>query len=94
MLNQTLTRPEFYRLPRPGVADPYFGFSRSFYYSAERRGWLQLIRIRDKDKEKGVTLVPYKAVVALVRTHARREKEAAQKISAGASGNKQTNNQQ
>jgi hypothetical protein len=60
-------RPEFFRLPKPGVSDPYFGFSRSFYYSAEKRGWLRLIRIRDDGKERGVTLIPYAMVAAFVR---------------------------
>lgn len=61
-------RPEFFRLPKPGVADPYFGFSRSFYYSAEKRGWLKLVRIRDPGKDKGVTLIPYADVAAFVRS--------------------------
>jgi hypothetical protein len=63
-----LQRPEFFRLPKPGVSDPYFGFSRSFYYMAEARGWLTLVRIRDKGKERGITLIPYKAVSAMVRS--------------------------
>jgi hypothetical protein len=62
----TITRPETFRLPKPGHGDPYFGFSRSFYYSAEKRGWLKLIRIRDQGKEKGVTLIPYAEVAAFV----------------------------
>jgi hypothetical protein len=52
---------------RPPESDPYFGFSRSFYYAAEKRGWLKLIRIREEGKEKGVTLIPYEAVAAYVR---------------------------
>ena len=60
-------RPEFFRLPKPGVADPYFGFSRSFYYAAEQRGWLKLVRIRDQGKERGVTLIRYADVAAFVR---------------------------
>jgi hypothetical protein len=61
-------RPETYRLPKPGSGDAYFGFSRSFYYAAEKRGWLKLIRIRDAGKQKGVTLVPYQAVAAFVHS--------------------------
>jgi hypothetical protein len=64
------TRPEFYRLPRPGNSDKFFGFSRSFYYAAEKRGWLRLIRIRDEGKDRGVTLVPYREVAAFVRAQA------------------------
>lgn len=30
-------------------------------------GWLKLVRILDKGKEKGVTLIPYEAVAAFVR---------------------------
>jgi hypothetical protein len=63
------TRPEFFRLPKPGSADEYFGLSRSFYYSAEKRGWLRLIRLRDEGKERGVTLIPYQAVAEFVRAH-------------------------
>ena len=60
-------RPETFRLPKPGVADPYFGFSRSFYYAAEKRGWLKLVRIRDEGKDRGVTLIPYKDVLRFVQ---------------------------
>jgi hypothetical protein len=63
---QTATRPEFFRLPKPGNSDKFFGFSRSFYYAAEKRGWLRLIRIRDEGKERGVTLISYRAVAAFV----------------------------
>jgi hypothetical protein len=63
----TTTRPEFFRLPKPGEADRFFGFSRSFYYQLEARGLLQLVRIRDEGKERGVTLIPYAAVAAFVR---------------------------
>jgi hypothetical protein len=60
-------RPEFFRLPKPGAPDPYFGFSRSFYYAMEKRGWLKLVRVRDEGKEKGITLIPYAQVAAFVR---------------------------
>jgi hypothetical protein len=64
----TTIRPETFRLPKPGVTDPYFGFSRSFYYQAEARRWLKLIRIRNGEKKRGVTLIPYAAVEAFVRS--------------------------
>ena len=67
-------RPEFFRLPKPGVGDPHFGFSRSFYYAAEKRGWLKLVRIRDNGKEKGVTLIPYADVAAFVRSQMEAQK--------------------
>lgn len=72
-------RPEFYRLPRAisteerekGKArerDPYFGFSRTFYYEGEARGYWKLVRIRERGKLRGVTLVPYDAVSQFVRS--------------------------
>jgi len=54
-------------LPKPGKGDPYFGLSRSFYYQLEARGLLKLVRIRDAGKERGVTLVPYDKVAAIMR---------------------------
>jgi hypothetical protein len=73
------TRPEFYRLPKAisreqrgkGKAwerDPFFGFSRTFYYEGEARGYWKLVRIRERGKLRGVTLVPYDAVAAFVRS--------------------------
>lgn len=72
-------RPEFYRLPKTinreerekGKAcerDPFFGFSRTFYYEGEARGYWKLVRIRERGKQRGVTLVPYDAVAAFVRS--------------------------
>jgi hypothetical protein len=58
--------PECFRLPKSG-GDPFFGFTRSFYYEGEDRGYWRLIRIRDRGKLRGVTLVPYDAVSAFVR---------------------------
>jgi len=57
--------PVSYRLPMEGQ-DPYFGFSRSYYYVGEKRGYWKLIHARDKGKPKGVTLVPYAQVAAHV----------------------------
>jgi hypothetical protein len=68
---QAVTRPETFRLPKPGVSDPYFGFSRSFYYVLDKRlaerGEKLLIHIRDGGKARGVTLIPYEKVAAFVR---------------------------
>jgi hypothetical protein len=58
-------RPETYRLPSKG-GDRYFGLTRSWYYQAEKEGILRLIRIRARGKIRGVTLVPYDDVAALV----------------------------
>ena len=60
-------RPEFFRLPKPGVSDPFFGLSRSFYYQMEARGWLKLVRICAEGKERGVTMIPYVDVLRFVR---------------------------
>jgi hypothetical protein len=59
-------RPEFFRLPKSG-GDPYFGFTRSFYYEGEKRRYWKLARIRSRGKLRGVTLVPLDAVASFVR---------------------------
>jgi hypothetical protein len=61
-------RPEFYRLPKGGGGDLFFGFSRTYYYEGEKRGWWKLARIRERGKLRGITLVPYDAVSAHVRS--------------------------
>jgi hypothetical protein len=62
----TASRPETFRLPKSG-GDPFFGFSRSFYYAGEQRGYWRLIRLRERGKLRGVTLVPFDQVAAFVR---------------------------
>jgi hypothetical protein len=61
------SRPEFFRLPSIG-GDPHFGFTRSFYYEGENRGYWKLARIRERGKLRGITLVPYDSVAAFVRS--------------------------
>jgi hypothetical protein len=61
-------RPEFFRLPSCGDSDQFFGFSRTYYYEGEKRGYWRLVRIRERNKQRGVTLVPYDAVAAFVRS--------------------------
>jgi hypothetical protein len=63
-----LRRPEFYRLPKGTDGDPFFGFRRTFYYEGEKRGYWKLARIRDRGKLRGVTLVPFDAVSAFIRS--------------------------
>jgi hypothetical protein len=63
-----LVRSEFFRLPSSGDGDPFFGFSRTYYYEGEKRGYWKLARIRDRGKLRGVTLVPYDAVAKFVRS--------------------------
>ena len=60
------SRPEFFRLPKSG-GDPYFGLGRSYYYEGEKQGYWKLARIRQRGKLRGVTLVPYDAVVTFIR---------------------------
>jgi hypothetical protein len=61
-------RPETFRLSKSNSGgDPYFHFTRSYYYEGEQRGYWRLIRIRERGKQRGVTLVPYDQVAAFVR---------------------------
>jgi hypothetical protein len=61
------SRPETFRLPKPNSGgDPDFHFTRSYYYEGEQRGYWRLIRIRERGKQRGVTLVPYDQVAAFV----------------------------
>jgi hypothetical protein len=64
------SRPEFFRLPKSG-GDPYFGLGRSYYYEGEKQGYWRLVRIRQRGKLRGVTLVPYDAVAAFIRRQGR-----------------------
>jgi hypothetical protein len=61
-------RPETYRLPKPGSGDPFWGFSRSFYYRGEELGYWRLIRIAAPGKSRGVTLIPYAEIEKFVRS--------------------------
>jgi hypothetical protein len=66
---RALQRPETFRLPKPkSGGDPFFHFSRSFYYEGEKRGYWRLIRIRERGKLRGVTLVPFDAVARFLRS--------------------------
>jgi hypothetical protein len=66
-------RPEFFRLPSGGGGDPYFGFTRTFYYEEEKRGWWKLVRIGKRGKLRGITLVPYNTVAVFIRNQGRAE---------------------
>src|SRR5436190_5384645 len=61
-----VSHPEFYRLPITG-GDPFFGLTRSFYYEGENRGYWRLVRLRQRGKQRGITLIPYDAVAKFVR---------------------------
>jgi hypothetical protein len=57
--------PVTFRLPACG-GDPHFGLTKSFYYGLEAKGLIELLRLRGKGKKRGVTLVPFQAVKALI----------------------------
>jgi len=61
-------RPETFRLPKSGGVDPYFGFTRSYYYLGEQNNWWRLIRLRQRGKLRGLTLIPFDQVSAFVRS--------------------------
>jgi len=60
------SHPEVFRLPKSG-GDPYFGLGRSYYYDGEKQGNWRLVRLRQRGKLRGVTLVPYDAVARFIR---------------------------
>jgi len=64
---QTSYKPEFYRVPQRG-GDPYFGFSRSYYYDLEVQGKIKLVRIRNRGNSRGVTLIPYDQVAVYIKS--------------------------
>jgi len=66
----------YFRLPARGP-DPIYGLTRSFFYQLEKRGELRLIRLREKGRLRGVTLVPVDAVEAYIRAQAGQESAAA-----------------
>jgi len=59
-------KPEFFALPAIG-RDPHFGLSRSTYYDLERRGLLRLARLRKPGNIRGRVMVPFPAVLDLLR---------------------------
>jgi hypothetical protein len=65
-------RPEFFRLPKAG-GDPHFGLGRSYYYEGEKQGYWRLVRIRQRGKQRGVTLVPYDAIATFIRKQSNTE---------------------
>jgi hypothetical protein len=58
--------PITFRLPKVGGRDPYFGLSRAWYYKAELDGRITLIRLCEKGKKRGTTLIPSSQVLALL----------------------------
>lgn len=74
----TSSRPEFFRLPRTG-GDPYFGLTRPHYYELEKLGKLKLTRLRKPGTSKGVTLVPYAAVLRMLTAASSAQSSATEK---------------
>ena len=58
--------PITFRIPSLGGRDPYFNLPRSKYYELENQGALKLIRLRDKNKKRGTTLVPFADVLRVI----------------------------
>jgi hypothetical protein len=58
--------PTTFRLPKVGQRDEHFGLSRSWFYAAELDGRLALIRLRERGKKRGTTLVSTAQVLALL----------------------------
>ena len=69
-------RPEFFRLPKGRERDPFFSLSRSFFYRGEQLGYWRLVRIRERGKVRGITLVPFDAVEQFVRRQMEGDNEA------------------
>ena len=58
--------PTTYRVPRVRERDPFFQLSRAWYYGQEVSGGLKMIRLRDKGKTRGVTLIRTADILALL----------------------------
>ena len=76
--NDPVIPPTTFRLPQSGTRDPYFGLTRSFYYAAEADGQLKLVRLKKRGYLRGVTLVPYDAVLELLNESQASFKQQAQ----------------
>jgi hypothetical protein len=69
-------RPEFFRLPKGRERDPFFGLSRACFYEGEQRGWWKLVRLRERGKQRGVTLVPFDEIARFVLSQREEGNEA------------------
>ncbi len=58
-------KPELFPLPQRGQ-DPYLGLGRSSWYDLERRGLLQLVRVRKPGNVNGKVLIPYAKALAAI----------------------------
>ena len=64
--HRQLNLPITFRLPRSGERDPYFGLSRSWFYAAEADGRIRMIRLREKGKSRGTTLIATSEILNLI----------------------------
>jgi hypothetical protein len=58
--------PVTFRLPKSGDRDPYFNLPRATYYALEADGQLKLVRLRQKGRRRGTTLVATADVLAVL----------------------------
>ena len=58
--------PITFRLPKPGKRDVYFNLPRATYYALESDGQLRLIRLRQRGRVRGTTLVSTADVLAIL----------------------------
>ena len=73
-------RVEFFRLPPPGKRDPFFGFSRGWYYKAAAAGEIKMIALRQRGAIRGVRLVVYDSILAYIRRCEQFEKQAGDEL--------------
>jgi hypothetical protein len=74
------SHPFSFRLPKDNGGDPYFGITRSMYYRGEVLGYWRLLRIRERGKRRGITLVPYDEVAAFIHTQNKGAANAKEKV--------------
>jgi hypothetical protein len=79
------SRPETFRLPKPGTGDPYFGITRGGYYQGEVDGWWTLIRLKRPGMKRGTTLVPFAEVEAFISKQRKQQNAVEQPAVAGKS---------
>jgi hypothetical protein len=58
--------PYTFRLPKGRDLDPYFGLTRPWYFRAESQGRLKMLRLREKGKARGVTLIRTADILRLI----------------------------
>jgi hypothetical protein len=57
--NSGYTKPEFFRLPKPGKRDPHFDLSRTAYYELEAAGAIRFIRMKKPGNTRGRVLISF-----------------------------------